>query len=386
MGRQTLGARVAAKMGKVLVLQRPVFLSHPAFLGSGFGHNHPLAIPRQATVIALAKALNWLDDAAIQLCPLPDRSTLTRLHTSDYLEVLETAAVAMTISPGDRQRYNLGTMECPLFDGLWDRARATVGGSIEAAKLVRDGGVAFHPAGGTHHGQPNRASGFCYFNDPAFALLTFLDRGLERVVSIDLDAHHGDGVENMFAADRRVTTISIHEAGRWPGTGATGDRRHGRACNMAVPPHINDTEWRYLIAEVVIPIIERLRPDAAVVTCGVDALAGDPLSTMAISNVALWDAVIAITERVPRAVVCGGGGYNPWTLARAWAGLWGRLNGFAIPAVLPADSQAILGDLGCDLIDREERDPQWLTTLADVPNEGAMRLNIMGMARESASR
>ena len=363
-----------------------VFLSHPAFLCPGFGHNHPLAIPRQATVIALAQALGWLDDSTIITCPLPDRSTLAKLHTLAYLDTLEAAAAAMTISAADRQRYNIGTMECPLFDGLWDRARATVGGSIHAANLVQNGGVAFHPAGGTHHGQANRAAGFCYFNDPAFAIQTFLEHGHARVAYVDLDAHHSDGVENIFASDPRVTTLSIHEAGRWPGTGATADRREGRAYNMAVPRRLNDSEWNHLIAEAVIPIIDRLAPDAVVVTCGVDALKGDPLSSMEISNGALWDAVIAVTKRGPRAVICGGGGYNPWTLARAWTGLWGRLNGFALPEVLQPKAQAILAPLDCDLIDTDDRDSLWLTTLADPANPGPIREDITAMARDVASR
>ena len=137
---------------------------------------------------------------------------------------------------------------------------------------------------------------------------------------------------------------------------------------------------------MLFPLIERLRPDATVIICGVDALKGDPLSTMEITNTALWDTVITITERVPRAVICGGGGYNPWTLARAWTGLWGRLNGFTIPILLPAEAQAILAPLDCDLIDAEDRDPVWLTTLADMPNHGVVRQQTAAIAREATLR
>ncbi len=360
----------------------PIFLSHPAFLRAGFGRHHPLAIPRQATVIGLAQALGWLDEAQIVTCPLPAVTTLARLHDPDYLAVLEAAARTMTIGTEKRQRYNLGTMECPLFEGLWDRARATVGGSIRAAEIVRDGGVAFHPAGGTHHGMRDRASGFCYFNDPAFAILTFLDHGRRRVAYLDLDAHHGDGVEAMFANEPRVTTISIHEAGRWPGTGATGYDRERQTINMAVPKHLNDSEWRLLVDTVVLATLQRLEPDSLVITCGVDALAGDPLSSMRISNVALWDAAISAIALAPRTVVCGGGGYNPWTLARTWTGLWGLLNGKTIPATLPSCATEILSRLDCDLIDREDRTGEWLTTLADAPNPGCVRDQVAKLAKQ----
>src|SRR5690606_37637711 len=123
----------------------------------------------------------------------------------------------------------------PLFPGLFERAATSVGGSILAARLALEGRIAYHPAGGTHHGRPDRASGFCYFNDPAFAILALLEAGLERVLYVDLDAHHGDGVQDAFAADERVHTVSIHEAGRWPGTGAASDTGDGRACNLPVP-------------------------------------------------------------------------------------------------------------------------------------------------------
>jgi acetoin utilization protein AcuC len=349
----------------------------------GFGRHHPLAIPRQATVLALCKALGWLDDASIARCPLPEVATLTRLHDAEYVKALEVAAQAMLVTPTERNRFNIGTMECPLFDGLWDRARATVGGSIEAAASVASGGVAFHPAGGTHHGQRGRASGFCFFNDPAFAILAFLDQGRERVAYLDVDAHHGDGVENLFAHDARVTTISLHEAGRWPGTGATGDRREGRALNMAVPPRINDSEWRSLIDSVVLPALRALEPDALVVTCGVDALAGDPLSTMALSNGVLVDAVIDAAACSPRTVVCGGGGYNPWTLARAWTLLWGRLCDRPIPDRLPEAAQAVLAPLDCDLVEADERPEHWFTTLLDPPNEGAIRPEIRKIANSA---
>jgi acetoin utilization protein AcuC len=214
-----------------------------------------------------------------------------------------------------------------------------------------------------------------------FAILTLLEAGAAPVLYVDLDAHHGDGVQDAFLDDPRVFTVSIHEAGRWPGTGNIEDRGQGRACNLPVPAGCNDSEFELLMSEVVLPLAGRIRPAVAVVTCGADPLKGDPLSRMALSNVVLWDAVEAVTKTIRSVVVLGGGGYNPWTVARCWAGLWGRLNGNPIPVVLPAEAQRLLAGLHSDLLEEEDREPAWLSTLADPPNPGAVRGQVKDIAR-----
>jgi acetoin utilization protein AcuC len=358
-----------------------VLLTHPVFETPAFGRNHPLSIARHGTVLALAEALGWRDAARMARCELPTVDTLARFHDRAYLAALETAALTGRASSEVRTRYNLGTMECPLFPGLWERACATVGGAILAAELALAGRLPFHPAGGTHHGRRDRASGFCYLNDPVFAITRLLDAGLARVLYVDLDAHHGDGIEAAFEADPRVMTISIHEAGRWPGSGGLGERSAiGQARNMPVPRGFNDSELRHLLHEAVQPLTARFAPDAIVITCGADALAGDPLSGLMLSNVALCDAVMALVAAVPRAVVLGGGGYNPWTLARAWTGLWGRLAGYDVSIPLPPAVRAVLAGLDCDLVDAEDRDPAWLETLWDTPRDGPVRDEIRAIA------
>ena len=353
-------------------LDASVFVGSDIYRRAAYGGNHPLAIPRVETVTDLAADLGWLE-GRWRPSPIASRDLLTRHHEEAYVAALAKADSAGLVTPDMREKHGIGTMENPLFRGVFDRASTAVGGSFEAARLAMDGRIAFHPAGGTHHGRPGRASGFCYFNDPVFAVLGFLDADLDRVLYVDLDAHHGDGVEEAFARDARVMTVSIHEDGRWPGTGRLDDRRDGRARNLPVPRGINDTEWRLLIEAAVVPVAERFGPEAVVVTCGADPLAGDPLSTMALSNVALWEAVETVVATAPRAVVLGGGGYNPWTLARCWTGLWGRLGGFDMPERLPEVSRARLAALDCDLVDEDDRDPDWFETLADRPNEGEIR-------------
>ena len=358
----------------------PLFVGHAIYRQAAYGSNHPLAIPRVESVMDLCSALGWLGESEFRDSPRASMDQLAWFHASDYVQALRQASETGRVDFEVRRRYAIGTMENPVFPGVFERAATSVGGSILAAELALEGRIVFHPAGGTHHGRPDRASGFCYFNDPVFAILALLKAGVERVVYIDLDAHHGDGVQDAFARDVRVRTISLHEQGRWPYSGDIADTGEGRACNLPVPAHINDSELGVLLEEVVLPLTQTAAPQALVVTCGADALDGDPLSSMQLSNVALWSAVERIAALAPAVVVLGGGGYNPWTLARYWSGLWGRLSGREIPRELPADALAILRGLRCDLIDDEDIRPEWLTTLADRPNRGAVRDDIRVLA------
>ncbi|MEZ5916798.1 MAG: hypothetical protein R3C40_04395 [Parvularculaceae bacterium] len=227
--------------------------------------------------------------------------------------------------------------------------------------------------GGTHHSKRDRASGFCYLNDPVFAVMSLLDGGHRRVAYIDLDAHHGDGVEVAFAGDERVLIASIHEQNRWPNTGPAGRTPGGNAVNAPVPKDFCDSELDYLWGHWLSPMIERFAPESIVLTCGADALHGDPLSTMSLSNVALQNAVCAIIAHAPGAVILGGGGYNPWTTVRAWTGLWGRVAGALPPHELPEIVRVQLAGFTCDLVDDDEIQETWLTSLYDAPGAGPVR-------------
>ncbi|MDJ0939878.1 MAG: acetoin utilization protein AcuC [Woeseiaceae bacterium] len=318
----------------------------------------------------LSRLLGWLDDTNFRSITPATTGQLLEFHDRAYLKALQYADSEGRVAPDVRTRYQVGTLENPLFPGLFERAATTVGGSIEAARLALAGHVVFHPSGGTHHGRRDRACGFCYFNDPVFAILTLLDADLERVLYIDLDAHHGDGVEEAFFEDDRVTTVSVHEEKRWPYSGK-GSYPQASAFNIPVPRAFNDSELEFVMDEAVMPLAESA--DALVLCCGADALAGDPLSGMELTNVALWDAVDRLVALGRPTVVLGGGGYNPWTLARYWAGLWGRLSGQQIPERLPDEAIELLRGLECDLVDEEDVDPHWLTTMADTPYPGPIR-------------
>jgi acetoin utilization protein AcuC len=359
-----------------------VFVGGEIFFNEVFGQHHPLSIPRHSGVVDLCNILGWLEDSNYKNCHAASEKQLERFHDADYIEVFKQTAELGKATIEIRQRYGIGTMENPIFSGMYARAASTVGGSILAANLALAGHVAFHPAGGTHHGRPDRASGFCYFNDPVFAIMTLLDSGLERVFYADLDAHHGDGVQDAFALDHRVFTLSVHEQNRWPYTGPVTDRAEGNARNLPVPAKFNDSELDWLVSNALLPLIDAFKPQALVLTCGADALKGDPLSGLEISNTGLWKAVELLVSACPRAVVLGGGGYNPWTVVRCWSGLWGRLSGQKLPPVMPTGAQALLRGFECDLLDEEDIDPDWVTTLADAPNTGTVREQVKRVSEQ----
>jgi acetoin utilization protein AcuC len=356
--------------------RQALFVGSDVYRESAFGRHHPLSIIRVAGVVDLCRMLSWFDDGQYRESPRADEATLCTFHDRDYVAALREADLRGSVERAVRDRYRIGTMENPLFPGLFRRASTAVGGSIHAAELAMHGHLVFHPSGGTHHGRADRASGFCYFNDPVFAVLTFLEHGVERVLYVDLDAHHGDGVQDAFADDPRVLTVSIHEQKRWPHSGPVDDRSGGGARNLPVPPGFNDSELEFLLERAMLPLAHEFAPGAQVITCGADPLAGDPLSRLELSNVALWRAVERLLAACPRTAVLGGGGYNPWTVIRCWSGLWGRLSGRDIPAVLPGPATDFMASLQSDLIDHDEVDDHWLTTLADPPNNGPVRPEI----------
>jgi len=365
---------------ETVLQQSPLYVGSEVFRQAAFGGNHPLKIVRHSAVLDLVRILNWLPESEFRTPTPATVEQLTKFHDPAYVAALQYADSTGRVEPDVRERYHLGTLENPLFEGLFERAATTVAGSILAAELACDGHVVFHPSGGTHHGRRDRASGFCYFNDPVFAIRTFLKQGQERVLYLDLDAHHGDGVEEAFVDDARVLTLSIHEQDRWPYSGAADDRRNGGARNMPVPKGFNDSELAYLVDNVVLPITQTFAPQAVVLCCGADSLAGDPLSGMQLSNVALWRTVDLMLEFGVPTVVLGGGGYNPWTVSRYWAGMWGRLSGRQFPATLPAAATDLLQGMECDLVDEEDIEPEWLTTLVDTPYDGPVRPEIKSLA------
>ena len=347
----------------------PRFIGSDIYRGSSYGPRHPLSIPRVPTVIDLCRALGWLPDAQYINSPRARPQALTTWHTPAYIAALQRAEAEGHVPPETRARHHLGTASNPVFGEMFRRPATAAGGSLLATDLLRDGGAVYNPGGGTHHGMADHAAGFCYLNDPVLAIKAFLAQGLTRVAYVDIDAHHCDGVAAAFAGEPRVLMISTHEALRWPFTGALDDRAGGQAINLPLPRGTNDSGFAMALHEVILPTVQAMRAQAIVLQCGADAVTEDPLSRLALSNNAHWAALAALHPLSPRLLVLGGGGYNPWTVARLWAGVWATLAGHPIPDRLPEPARAILERLSWTR--RPARPPEPLTTtLIDPPRDG----------------
>jgi acetoin utilization protein AcuC len=362
------------------MLPKPLFIGSEIYRHSRYSPTHPLGIPRVSAAMDLCRALGWLTDDVFVDSPTATPDQLARFHDRDYIAALMQAEREQRVDEATSIRHNIGRNGNPVFGEIFRRPATACGASLLAAQMLRDGGIIYSPAGGTHHGRRDRASGFCYFNDPVLAILTMLDQGLTRICYVDIDAHHGDGVEAAFAGDARVRTISVHEAGRWPNTGKVEDRAGGTARNLPVPAGFNDTEMRFLCENVIVPLGSAFAPEAVILQCGADALADDPMSGLALSNNAHWHVVAALRDLAPRFLVLGGGGYNPWSVARCWSGVWGTLNRFKLPRELPKEAEDVLRGLSWNRKRSEPRPEHWFTTLADPPRDGPVRDEIRAVA------
>ncbi|CAH2604949.1 Acetoin utilization protein AcuC [Rhodovastum atsumiense] len=359
---------------------RPVYIGSEIYRNSTYGPKHPLAVPRVSTCTDLIRAMGWLPPAAYVEAPMASEAELARFHDPGYLAALRRAEATQSVSEADRARYRIGADGNPVYREIWRRPATSAGGAMLAARLTGAGGVVHCPGGGTHHGRPDRAAGFCYLNDPALLMLEWLGQGLERIVYLDIDAHHGDGVQDAFHADARVFTLSIHEAERWPHTGAATDRAGGMARNLPVPRGCNDSEFRYLMQQAVLPLIRAFRPQAILLQSGADGLEEDPLARLSLSNNTHFEVVAALRGLAPRLVVVGGGGYNPYTVGRCWAGIWAVLNGIAIPARMTPPAEAVLRGLAYNRAAGRNPPEHWFTTLRDAPREGPVRDEIRRLA------
>jgi acetoin utilization protein AcuC len=358
----------------------PLFIGHEIYRDSSYGRSHPLHIPRVSACMDLCRALGWLPEAQFVESLRATPAQLGRFHSAEYVAALLRAEAEQAVSPEVAERHHIGINGNPIYPEVFRRPATAAGGSIQAARLVRDGGVVYHPAGGTHHGRPDRASGFCYLNDPVLGILEALDAGIGPVLYLDIDAHHGDGVQDAFHDDGRVFTLSIHEAGRWPRTGPVDDRAGGAARNLPVPRGLNDCEMDFLTDAVILPLAEALAPALIMIQGGCDALADDPQSGLLLSNRALWRVVESLRPMAPRLIVLGGGGYNPWAVARCWSGMWGTLNGLCPPGRLSAAAEAVLRGLFWNNRRARTAPDHWFTTLADAPHVGPVRPEVRALA------
>jgi acetoin utilization protein AcuC len=268
-----------------------------------------------------------------EIPPKPaDRLVLKKFHSARYLHLLQSASKGRW----DYEALNmgLGTSDCPVFEGMYEYALLAVGATLTAAQLILDekARVAFNPSGGFHHAHPERASGFCYINDVALACMVLAEQN-KKVLYLDVDVHHGDGVAYAFYDRCDVMTISLHQNPRtlFPGTGfedeiGTGKGR-GYCVNIPLPIGTYDDAYMLAVKTVVLPLIRAFKPDVFVFELGADALAGDPLANLALTNNVYADIISHLLAFDKPILMTGGGGYNVENTVRAWALAWSVLCG-----------------------------------------------------------
>jgi acetoin utilization protein AcuC len=268
-----------------------------------------------------------------ELAPRPaGREVLETFHTPEYLDTLEQAARGEMDERG--LWMGLGTPDCPVFVGMCEYADLACGATLAGAELLLTGevDVAFNPSGGYHHARPDRAAGFCYLNDVVLGCLR-LARAGRRVAFLDVDAHHGDGVQAAFYERRDVMTISLHENGRtlFPGTGFEDEigagEGQGYSANVPLPAGTYDEAFLKAFHQVAAPLLGACDPDVVVLELGLDALAGDPLTHLRLTNNAHVAVIRWLLDFGRPLLVTGGGGYHVDNTVRGWALAWAVLTG-----------------------------------------------------------
>ncbi|MEP9391426.1 acetoin utilization protein AcuC [Gordonia sp. VNQ95] len=309
------------------------------FLSYRWAHTHPMNPVRLALTMTLANSFGVLDDVDLAPPLQIDDDQLAVVHTRDYIDAVRAvgSGTASLSGPLLERLFGLGDADNPVFDGMHEAARLLVGGTLAAAQAVASGSVrrAVNIGGGMHHAMKSRAAGFCIYNDCAVAIRWLLDNGFDRIAYIDIDAHHGDGVQAEFVADPRVMTISLHQhpATLWPGTGwpteIGDDDAHGTAVNLPFMPGTQDRLWLRGFHAVVPSMIAEFRPQILISQCGADSHRADPLTDLALTVDGQRAAMIAMRELAERYcegrwIAVGGGGYGVVNVVpRSWTHLLG---------------------------------------------------------------
>jgi len=358
------------------------FISSPRFAARGYGRNHPLAIPRVSLAQQLAERCGLLAEGEYLEARQASEAELAAFHDPDYVAAVRRAEDAREVAQDDRERYALGVLENPWFADVFTRPATAAGGSLQAADEALAGRRAFNPAGGMHHARPGRAQGFCYFNDPALAVLRLRAAGL-RVLYVDLDAHFPDGVADALRADREVLVLSLHMDTGYAYPFAGGALEDPDAVNLPLPRGANDAEYLFAFDAVWQRALARFAPDAVVLQAGTDVIAPDPLGKLAVTTQGFLAAVARVVAGAPRLLATGGGGYHPLLVARAWVGVWALLAGRALPEAMPPDCAALLREARWEH-DDDQVAPWMFESFADPPGAAAIRSEVKALARAAA--
>lgn len=344
----------------------------PSFTQYKFRADHPFNPRRLELSVSLIEELGLLDgDRFRMVAPrMATDAELLRVHSLEYLEVVKRLSL-----PGadrsDALRWGLATEDNPVFPGMHDIAATVVGGTLQAAEMVMSGEVrrAFAIAGGLHHAHRDRASGFCVYSDVGAAIAWLREALNARVLYVDYDAHHGDGVQGLFYSDPAVLTVSMHESGHYlfPGTGFVDELGEGSGLgyswNVPMEPQSEDETWLEIYGQLIEDAARAFRPDVIVLQSGCDAHAMDPLTHLRCTT-RVYEETVRLTCRIAdeycqgRIVATGGGGYAVWTVVpRAWTLVWATLTEQSVANALPRSwTEKWQGESPCILPD-SLRDP-----------------------------
>jgi acetoin utilization protein AcuC len=320
---------------------KTAFVYTDRYFDYDYGSSHPLRIDRLKLTCELCRAYGLFDLPGAEIIEtIPAREEeIARFHKPAYLEVLKEA------NTGSLNRYytcGLGPGDNPIFPGLWEWSMLHTGASLQCAQEVSEGRarIAFNIAGGLHHAAAERASGFCYVNDPVLVICYFVDRG-KRVMYLDIDAHHGDGVQWAFYEDPRVLTVSFHQDGftLFPGTGSVSEAGKGKgsgcAVNVPMLPGTDDEVFLEGFFAVIPRLLESFKPDVIVSQLGVDSFWNDPLAALELTTNSFCEVVSFLANHGAAWVALGGGGYVVSNVARAWTLAWALMNGVDLPDEFP---------------------------------------------------
>ncbi|MBN2717606.1 MAG: acetoin utilization protein AcuC [Deltaproteobacteria bacterium] len=324
-----------------------VFMHTPALDEGGYPEDCPFNSRRGGKTLKTIMSLGLLDEPGTRvMAPAPvTREEALRFHTEAYLDVLEQAGKGQHNYKA--LKMGIGTPDCPVFKDMLNFSLLASGGTVTGARLLmnNEADIVFNPHGGFHHAHPATAGGFCYINDVVIAAQLFVEAG-QRVVVLDLDAHHLDGVQDAFYDTDAVTTISLHESGKtlFPGTGHENEqgigKGKGHSINVPLPVGTFDDIYRYAFVQVVEPAIEHIAPDVIILEIGMDGLAGDPLAHLNLTNNVYAELLERLVAFNTPMLVVGGGGYNVRDTVRSWALCWSVLTGAM------AEEMALMAGMG----------------------------------------
>jgi acetoin utilization protein AcuC len=320
------------------------------------GRDHPFARDRQQALFDLLRRHHLFTAEEVLPVTAATRDELRTAHRDDYIDAVIALSAARPGSDAMSRawQYGLGSGDNPIAPGLHAAGAAVVGATLACVRSVVRGEAraAFNPAGGLHHAMPARASGFCIYSDLVVAIRAALAHGLARVLYVDFDVHHGDGVQAAFEDEPRVLKISFHETPEvlFPGTGFAHERGTGKGLGYTIDVPLAsftaDAAWLDAIRRVLVPAARAFRPELIVSQHGCDPHFSDPLANLQVTVQAMAEAAqitrdLADELCAGRWLATGGGGYRPYTvIPRAWSWVWAIVAGKELPAAIDAEWRA----------------------------------------------